>query len=333
MKRMRGWIGFGIVLLAAGQAQAQGFQLVVAITPPGSGSSGQEVRRYNVAGTGGAMTQLSDIPASQMNDPAGLVFRTPSQLFVANRHGNSGVGSVGQFNFDGSFNSFTQGPTTTGNGLANATGITIDNANDEMFVVNAFQGTVSRFLVDAMGNTTANGTLSLPNDARGVVASEDGDELFVSVPGSQTILRYARTGGGFSAMTSITLTGAAANPHLMKFREGELYIGDISGSVRRIAFDGAGNAVQKASIASHSPIDMAFSPDGMEMFVSNHFAGGGITRYLYNSGTDTWGFTGSIATPSLGGIATTYGAVPEPATLLALGAGLAGLARRRARKR
>ncbi|NUL83313.1 MAG: hypothetical protein HUU60_11410 [Armatimonadetes bacterium] len=57
--------------------------------------------------------------------------------------------------------------------------------------------------------------------------------------------------------------------------------------------------------ASPGAIDVAFSPDGMEMFVGSHF-GQGINRFAYNANTDSWTLTGNIPTASLGGLATTF---------------------------
>ncbi len=62
-------------------------------------------------------------------------------------------------------------------------------------------------------------------------------------------------------------------------------------------------------------IDLAFSPDGSEMFAASHF-GGGLTRFRFDSPTDNWAWTESVPMPPLGGLATAHAAVPLPCSLL-----------------
>jgi hypothetical protein len=317
-------------------AYAQNFQLVVTVTPP-VGGSGQDILRFNIAGTNGAATPLSPILAAQTNDPAGLVFRTPNDLFVGNRHGNNGSGSIRKFSFDASFNP-SAGSITTGNGLRNVHQLAMDRANDQLYAVDVFTSRLSRFSFDGSGELVADTFFSLASDTRGVAVSADGSQIFTSIPNSNRILRYQRIGGGLTQLADIVLPNGL-NPHYMQFRGNELFVADLGGNVgqggngriHRVNFDANGNPWFKPLITgSNSPLDLTFSPDGMEMFASNHLSPTGIDRYLYNAGSDTWTLSGNIATgASLGGVATTFGAVPEPGTMAALGLGIAALLKRR----
>jgi hypothetical protein len=102
----------------------------------------------------------------------------------------------------------------------------------------------------------------------------------------------------------------------MKFRNDELYLSAFqTDRVLRFSFDTQGNPIFKQAISATGALDMAFSPDGQEMFVTNH-RNGGITRYRYDTDNDTWvPFGDVIPTPSLGGIVITPTVCPLQADL------------------
>ncbi|OQZ05783.1 MAG: hypothetical protein B6D36_08370 [Planctomycetes bacterium UTPLA1] len=211
------------------------YQLLVALLPPGAGTH-QPIKRFNVEGPGGAMTSLSDIPPELTDDPAGLAFRTSREMFVGNRHGNTGAGSVSRFTFDQQFNSFTQEPNITGNGLANCHQVSFDSVSGELFVADMFVGSVSRFIFDSLGHVIENSIFSPGCSGVGVVVSSDGQELFFACYSSTEIKRFGRVGNGFAPLGSIQVSGAS-RIHYLKFREGELYASDIDrGLTYRIAF-------------------------------------------------------------------------------------------------
>lgn len=280
----------------------EAFQLIATLSPPGGGSF-QPVLRFQILGTGGPASPLSSIPQQLTNDPVCVAFRTPSQLFVSNRHSNNGSGSVSTFDFSNDFSTFTQGPTLTGNGLANCHGISFNSINGELFVVGAYTGVVSRFLFDMGGNAIPNGTHATGNgNLRGIAIRPNGTEMFLSF--LSQILRYRLLENGTIQLTN-TYTGFGS-AHFMRFRGDELYVADLTQAVvHRFEFDLAGNMVSNGTVASPGAIDVAFSPDGMEMFVGSHF-GHGINRFAYNANTDSWALTGNIPTASLGGLATTF---------------------------
>lgn len=291
-------------LLLSPCAATQTFQVVVCETPPGSGGF-QPIERYLVAGTGGALTRISDIPPAVTNDPAALAFDNQYELFVSNRAAHSGNGSVSRFVFDTAFGVFTPNGTITGNGLVDCVQPAFDPVTGELFVTNWNSRQVSRFTFDANRNAVANGTLAMPDTSNqlGIAIRALDQQLFVS---SYTFVRrFARNpNGSYTFLGNLTIPGASLI-HFMAFRGDELYVAEYNaGRVHRFLFDGSGNPVANGFVAVPNAIGVAFSPDRNEMFVARHNIGG-MQRLIYAPGTDTWTPTTLQATPSLGGIATT----------------------------
>jgi 6-phosphogluconolactonase (cycloisomerase 2 family) len=296
--------------LAASVAHAQSFQLVATETPPGSGSQ-QPVERFLVDGAGGDAQRLSDIPPDATDDPSCAVFRTPLQLFVSNRAAHSGNGSISVFDFHPSLQTFTQGPTITGNGLTDVAQITFNPVDGELFATNWTSGQLSRFLIDAGGNAVPNGTVVMPFGGYqlGVAVREADQQLLVT---SYTALRrFGRNPDGtYSHIENIGL--GSGGLHYLTFRGDELYIADVYGdTIYRYLFDQDGVPVPNGTVASRSPIAVAFSPDGREMFAASHLDGG-ITRFAHDPDGDAWIETDQIATPDLGGVTTAPAGVCSP---------------------
>jgi hypothetical protein len=65
--------------------------------------------------TYGAIIQLTPIPGSSVNDPAGLALRTDRELFVSNRAAHSGNSSIMRFDLYGS--QYAYRDTITGNSV------------------------------------------------------------------------------------------------------------------------------------------------------------------------------------------------------------------------
>jgi hypothetical protein len=291
-----------LLFALAAAAHAQTFQLVVTETPPGSGHQQQPVLRYLVNGSGGAVTRLADVPRTQTSDPACPAFRSPLELFVGNRHGNQGPGSVSPFVLGSNAATAVPGPRLTGNALSGVHQIAFDPAGDELFCANQLGGAVSRFRFDALGAAIANGTVAMPDTLsdRGIAIRAADRQLFVS---ALTLIRRFRRNldGSYTHLGNFT-TGTSSL-HFLKFRGDELYAADYgAGVVHRFRFDANGAPVPNGGVTSPNAIDVAFSPDGAEMYVSSH-GSGGIRRFTYNSGNDSWTPGATIAAPSLGGIA------------------------------
>jgi 6-phosphogluconolactonase (cycloisomerase 2 family) len=288
-------------------AAAQPFFLVATVTPPGSGSPSHDVMRFALAGSGAAEVTQPPILASLVNDPAHALFRARDDLLVANRHGNSGAGSISRFrlNTDGSY---TQLATITGNGLANVHQVDVNPITGELFAVCiGLGGRLSRFTFGLDGSAVPNGTVSTGlSGLRGVALRRTGTEL-VAVSQNEGLRRFTIEPDGSLTLLQ-SLTGhAGSGAHYAKFLREELYVGQIGWNrVARYRYDQNGHMYLHQTIpCAGGPLDVAFSEDEQEMFVAKHFSGG-IDRFQYNPTLDTWVYFGAIATPHMGGIATTY---------------------------
>jgi len=296
-----------------GLVMADPFQIIICETPMVSGG-GQGLRRYIAYDTFGAILQLTPIPGNLVDDPAGLAMRNDNELFVGNRAAHSGNGSISRFTLNGSF--YQAAGTITGNYVTDCHQLAFDHDNGELFQTNWPTGKLSRFLFDGSGNAIANGYIQMPdgNKMLGVAVRPADRQLFVS--DYDYVRRFSRnTDGSYTFIGTFTVQSGELY-HFMKFHNDELYLAAFqTNRVLRFSFDAMGNPVFKQAISATGAVDMDFSPDGQEMFVTNHRSGS-ITRYRYESGTDTWtAFGDPIPTPSLAGIVITPTVCPLQADL------------------
>lgn len=312
-----------ILALGATVAAHANFQLLVTQTPAGSVGPGQwqGVLRYDVAGTGGAAAPGNGIAAAQVVDPAGLALSPTGELFVGNRHGNAAPSSMSRFNYDGTTDTYVPNGAVTGNSLFGTHGIVFSAAGD-LFATNV-NGPISRFTYSG-GVVTPNGTLG-SGPSRDAFVSADGRWLYVTQGVSGTLLKYDVVTG--NQVNSFAIAGAGGL-HNGNWRGNELYIaGFTSGTVHQIVFDSNGDVSTSSIVATASgPISLAFSPDNQEMFVAGHTSGI-IDRFAFSG--SGWNHTGVIGTQSNMGDMLVV--VPEPATMAAVGLGVAALLRRRRR--
>jgi hypothetical protein len=316
MKTLQAICLSGLVLCCMGltnPVSAEPFQIIAAETPMGSGSN-QGVRRYIVRETFGPAEQLTPIPGSVLYDPAALALRSPTELFISNRAAHTGKGSVARVRLFGS--SFEYLDTFKGNGLTDCVQSCFDPVSGELFVTNWSSGILSRFVFDASGKPVANGYIIMPDTSKqlGVAIRPADRQLFVS--DYQKVRRFSRNPDGSYTFIGTFAENGAALYHFMKFKDDLLYLTNFQQSVvMRFSFDAQGNPVFKDFVPAKNALDLAFSPDGQEMFVTDH-QDGGIMRFQYDSITESWIRHGDdIPTPMLGGIVIVPTACPLSADL------------------
>ncbi len=298
----------------AGDAGSGGpvpFALLVTQSPPGPSNGSMTtwggVLQFTVAGAGATLQPATGIPAAMLHDPAGLAFRaSSSEVFVANRHGNNSAdgiaGSINRFKYDRATRSFTANGSITGNGLSGVHSLTFSPITGELFAAN-ITGGVSRFTFDAQGAAVAHGVIA-DGTTRGVLVSNDGTRLWVT--SASTSIRAFDLSSG-SELTSVALP-SGANLHYFGTLNGTIYVGGLNDDLVHRLTVGAGNAlVYKDAIPGHAPISIAFSPDGLEMFVGGHRDTDVIDRYkpavTATGATDGWAETTTFSTgSSLGAI-------------------------------
>ncbi|MFO0859764.1 MAG: hypothetical protein U0570_04345 [Phycisphaerales bacterium] len=296
----------GVSALAFG-AGAQPFQIVSTVAPPFSVPESQwrSVLRFSLTGSGSAATPMSSIPDGEVHDPVGVGFRTPTDLFIGNRHGNTlGLGSVSRFKLTNGGATATFVSNFTQPGMVGVHEIAFNPVTRELFCTAVFDG-IWRFTFDSNGLPVANGSFARGRGWRGVCIEPTGQYLYASAFNSN-VYRFRINGDG--SMTELPAQGlsGAANLHFFSLgpKQGEIYVADIDASkVHRLRVNADGSLTQLGAITSTHAIDCAFSPAGTEMFVSRHIDGG-IDRFNYNAGTDSWVYSSTIATAeSLGGFA------------------------------
>jgi len=318
------WGAFLALGVLSGVANAQ-YRVMVGESTNGSNppANWRGVLRFDVSTPGGAAVAGTGIPAASVSDPGGLTFSASGELFVGNRHGNGSPSSVSRFLYDSGSNSYLSNGTITGNSLFGTHGVAFSTTG-ELFAANV-NGPISRFTFSG-GTAVANGTMG-SGAYRDVAFSADGKWAYATQGVSANLLKYDLATGNL--VNTFAIAGAAGL-HWMNWRNGELYVSAYnSGTVHAIDFDANGDVTSSSIAASAATaIGVAFSPDGSEMFVTGHTSGV-ISRFLYSSGS--WVANGSIVTNEDMGDIAIIGtqAVPEPATLVALGAGALALARRR----
>ncbi|MBN2574219.1 MAG: hypothetical protein JXP73_06620, partial [Deltaproteobacteria bacterium] len=287
------------------------FALLVTQSPPGPANGDMTtwggVLQFTVAGAGATLQPATGIPAALLHDPAGLAFRaSSSEVFVANRHGNNSAdgtaGSINRFKYDRATRSFAPNGAITGNGLSGVHSLAFNPVTGELFAAN-IAGGVSRFTFDAQGVAVAHGVIA-DGTTRGVFVSNDGTRLWVTT--ASTSVRAFDLSSG-AELPSVALPSGACL-HYFGTLNGIVYVGGLNDDLVHRLTVGAGNALTyKDAIPGHAPISIAFSPDGLEMFVGGHRDTDVIDRYkpavTATGSTDGWAETTTFSTgSSLGAI-------------------------------
>ncbi|MBN1846193.1 MAG: hypothetical protein JW810_10955 [Sedimentisphaerales bacterium] len=292
---------------------AEAFQVIITETPMGAGHK-QGVRRYIVQDSLGPVQQLTPLPGDLLYDPAGLALRNENDLFVGNRAAHTGNGTISRFTLYGSTFAFRE--TISGNQLTDCAQPCFDPNTGELFQTNYTGGVLSRFLFDAAGNPVANGVITMPDGGNqlGAIVRPADRQLFVS--DYTRVRRFAAQPDGSYSFVGYFAQDGGALYHFMKIKDDLLYLTNFNANqVMRFTFDPLGTPVLKDTVAAENALDVDFSPDGKEMYVTDH-RNGGIMRYRYDAETGTWLRHGEkIATPMLAGIVVTPTACSLPADL------------------
>jgi 6-phosphogluconolactonase (cycloisomerase 2 family) len=264
------------------------FFLMVTQTPGGDApmNTWGGVARYEIADDFKPAMQVSgngmDIDKSLVADPIGLAFRKRSaELFVGNREGNVGTGSVSRFTYDKMTTKFMPSGKITGNGLSRVHQVTFDPLEDELFAANR-DGGVSRFKFDKNGIAIPNGVLDSNGPTRGVAVSPSGKRLYVSTS-SYTIRQFDLTNNG-SPLAVVQMPDLNANTHFMFVYGNELYIPAVTnGLFYRYKIDNNDDLVFEKSTMGDTPISIAISPSGKELFAAGHLQSDVVDRYKFVS--------------------------------------------------
>lgn len=304
--------GLGSVLFV-GSAIAQPFQIVATNAPAGSIPSSQwkDTIRFSLTGSGSAATAISNIPNGDVHDPIGVAFRTPTDLFIANRAGNGfQPGSISRFTLSNGGATATKIDEFTQPNLVGPHEIAFNPITRELFAATVFDG-IWRWTIDTQGVVSANGSFVRGRALRGVCIEPSGNFLYATAA-SGTVFRFRLNGdGSVTELTSQNIPGASSL-HFFSLGpvQGEIYVCDYgSSNVYRLQTSPVdGSFVIMQTIPSVNAIDCAFSPDGQEMYVARHNSGG-IDRFAFNSATNSWAFVSTVSTPSMGCIAAYVPAV------------------------
>ncbi|MGH7245006.1 MAG: beta-propeller fold lactonase family protein [Phycisphaerales bacterium] len=306
-------IGVAAGLLVTCSAFAQPFQIVATQTPPFNIPPDQwkSVTRWSLTGSGSSFTGLTSLPDGQVHDPIGIAFRTPTDLFISNRAGNGfQPGSISRFTFSNGGATATKIDEFSQTGLVGPHEIAFNPITRELFA-GAVNDGIWRWKFDTSGVVTANGSFARGRPWRGVCVEPSGNYLYATAA-TGTVFRFRLNGDGSVTELSAQNISGASLLHFFSLGpvQGEIYVSDYgSNKVYRLVTNPVdGSFTVKQAIDSTQTIDCTFSPDGNEMYSARHNSGG-IDRFTYNSGTDSWTFTSTVSTPSMGSIAAYVPAV------------------------
>ena len=287
-------IGIGLLTLLGDPVSPSRAAKLFATSSQGAVST-NEVFRFDVGGPAEEPTFEMAITVSSIDAPAGMVFSNSSELFVANRGGS--VSRILNPGAVPTFNGTISSPAFAGPHFAAF-------RNGELFVAQRLSGNVLRFLFDASGNHSPNGTITVGLAAgapRGVAVHPTTSELFVSeCCGVNEINRYVFDDAGNALPNGVITGGGLSSPHDLIFSPwGELFaVNPGNNSISRFVFDALGNASSNGQISGNGlngPVGLDFSPWG-ELFVPSHLEPL-VSRWVFDDAGNAIP-NGSFSTPN-----------------------------------
>jgi outer membrane protein assembly factor BamB len=215
-----------------------------------------------------------------------------------------------------------------GNGLSNPTAITFDSSGN-VLAANFVSSTVTKYSSSGafLSTLVSSGSGGLNGPDIGTVIGPDG-KLYVPSFNSNAVLRYDATTGAFlDTFVPAGGPGAMSQPRTILFRNNMVWITSDNGNkVLRYGLDGSFIDTFVASGAGglNGATGMVFGDDGL-LYISS-WRNNKVLRYSASTGA----FVDTFATTGLNG-PVYLTAVPEPATFVGIGIGLAAvsLARRK----
>lgn len=305
-------------------SESGSFQLMVSMTPWGYTPPADwlGVANYSIAGSGGVATRLADIPDGFVHDPSGLGLRSPNELLVANRTGGASfTGSASRFAIGADGSTTWLGDLSCA-GMNGVNGVSGDIETGDVYVASC--SGIFRYAFND-GTFTSEGSV-INEYAHDVLVDRTSDTLFCTA--AHTILRYRLNGDG--TLTELTPIYDTPNCDGLTFLgsspNGDVFVTAVNyGKVWRYSADGAGNLTFLQEINIGRVGDLAFSPDGQEMFATQNAPDGGVARFAYNTANDSWTQTGFIPLQYAFGVQV-VSSVPEPSTVIVLLSGIGGMA-------
>lgn len=283
--------GFVVAALSAFLvASAQPYQLLISEAFPGSStdqSIWKGVRKFHFSGSGGAVGERAGIGKQDLADAIGLCV-AGTKVFVSNRHGNSGPGTISRFVYSTSTDAFTKEATISDGIMSGPHGLAL-RPNGDLLVGNVSNG-VSRF-ANALNSASSLGVILPGTQTRGVFVDPTDNYVYIAQGINDILTRYRISDGASHNFNIANGSGM----HFGGWMGSDLVLAAYgSGRVVKISFDANGAPTATTTLVQlPQSICTALSPDQKEMYVGNHNTGL-ISRYMYDTITQSWLPNGSF---------------------------------------